>query len=203
MIRRTFLYFDSPLFKKLFITFVRRYLEYGQVIWTPHLKKYITILENVQRRATKLVVGFHHMSFSGRLKRLNIPLLVCRRARGNMIEIFKHFLSDDNCTLPENIRPRNRPSRKTRLPTDTETPQRWCERTPDIFFNFRMIKTWDELPKKCGCLWHLRQSRFPILILYVNDRQLRRVCWVSFYGGAKDFISTCIFLRIITFFTKI
>ena len=38
LICRTFSYLDSPLFKKLFTTFVRPYLEYGQVIWTPHLK---------------------------------------------------------------------------------------------------------------------------------------------------------------------
>ena len=38
LICRTFSYLDSPLFKNLFTTFVRPYLEYGQVIWTPHLK---------------------------------------------------------------------------------------------------------------------------------------------------------------------
>ena len=34
------------------------------------------------------------------------------------------------------------------------------------------------------------------------NRQLRRERFVSFYGGAKDFIFTCIFLRIITIFIK-
>ena len=85
-------------------------------IWTSNMdttfKKYITILENVQRRATKLVDGFHHISYSERLKKLNLPSLVYRRARGDMIEIFKHFHSYDNCTLPEHFGPRNRPSRK-------------------------------------------------------------------------------------------
>ena len=38
LICRTFSYLDSPLFKNLFTTFVRPYLEYGQVIWTLHLK---------------------------------------------------------------------------------------------------------------------------------------------------------------------
>ena len=62
LIRRTFSYLDGPLFKKLFTTFVRPHLEYVQVIWTPHMKNYVTILENVQHRATKLVDGFYHMS---------------------------------------------------------------------------------------------------------------------------------------------
>ena len=34
LIRRTFLYLDGTLLKKLFTTFVRPHLEYGQVIWT-------------------------------------------------------------------------------------------------------------------------------------------------------------------------
>ena len=58
-----------------------------------------------------------------------------------------------------------------------------------------------------GCFWHFHQSRFPILILYVINQQLR--CeYVQFLsivenGRAKDFIYTCIFLRMITFFIEI
>ena len=89
LIRRTFLYFDGPVFKKLFITFVRPHVKYGQVIWSPHLKKYITILENEQHQPTKLVDGFHHISCSERLKKQNLPSLVYKRARGDVIAIFK------------------------------------------------------------------------------------------------------------------
>ena len=58
-----------------------------------------------------------------------------------------------------------------------------------------------------GCFWHLHQSRFLILILYVIKRHLWRDC-VQFFStveteGAKDFVVTCIFFRIITFFIKI
>ena len=77
------------------------------------MKKYISILENMQRQATKLLNGFHHMSYSERLKRLNLPLLVYRRARGNMIEIFKYLCTSNNCILPESFRPRPHPSRNT------------------------------------------------------------------------------------------
>ena len=101
LIRITFSYFDGLLFKKLLTTFVRPHLEYGQVTWTLRLKKYITILEKVQRRAAKLVDGFHHMSYSVRLKKLNLPSLVHRIARGDMIEIFKHFHSY-NCPNRKN-----------------------------------------------------------------------------------------------------
>ena len=129
LIRRTFSYLDGPLFKKLFTTFVRPHLEYGQVIWTPRLKKYITILENVQRRATKLVDGFYHMSYSERLKKLNLPSLVYRRARGDMIEIFKHFHSYDNCTLPENFRPGISSQMKSCMPSlSTHLKTNWMKR---------------------------------------------------------------------------
>ena len=54
---------------------------------------------------------------------------------------------------------------------------------------------------------HMHQARFSILILYVIKRELKRK-YVQFLsmvenGGAKDFIVTCILLRIITFFIKI
>ena len=54
---------------------------------------------------------------------------------------------------------------------------------------------------------HLHQSRYPILILYVINRQLKceyvRFLSMVENGGARDFIVTCIFLRIITFFIKL
>ena len=47
-----------------------------------------------------------------RKKKLNLPSLVYKRARDDMIEILKHFHSYKYCAWPENFRPRNRPSRK-------------------------------------------------------------------------------------------
>ena len=100
----------------------------------------------MQRRATKLVDGFHHMSYSERLKKLNLPSLVYSRAQGDMIEIFKHFHSYDNCTLPENFRPRNRPSRKHDYLV-WKAPKDGVIELQANFFYFRTIKTWNELPK--------------------------------------------------------
>lgn len=76
MIRRTFTFLSCNLFRRLYIAFLRPHLEYAQVVWSPHLKKYINMIENVQVRATKLVEGLRNLEYPDRLKRLNLPTLV-------------------------------------------------------------------------------------------------------------------------------
>ena len=56
-IRRSFEYLDKDTFKKLYTALVRPHLEYANAVWNPYKKKDITTLENVQRRATKMVPG--------------------------------------------------------------------------------------------------------------------------------------------------
>ena len=50
----------------------------------------IDAIEAVQRRATKLIPGFSNLEYSERLKKLNVTTLICRRARGDMLETFKY-----------------------------------------------------------------------------------------------------------------
>ena len=69
------------------------------------------MIENVQMRATKLVDGFGKLDYAERLEKLDLPTLVYRRARGDMIEIYKHFHTYDGEILPSSFQPRNRPSR--------------------------------------------------------------------------------------------
>src|SRR6056300_1482147 len=65
-IRRSFSDLNEYNFKTLFVTMVRPHLEYAAPIWSPHLKKDITLIENVQRRASKLVPGLKHLSYQSR-----------------------------------------------------------------------------------------------------------------------------------------
>ena len=89
--RRSFSYLDCDTFKRIFVAFVRPHLEYGEAVWSPHLIRNITALENVQIRATKLVDGLANLTYPERLKRLELPSLVFRRRRGDLIEMYKHF----------------------------------------------------------------------------------------------------------------
>ena len=86
----------SKRLNRLFTTFVRPHLEYGQTIWSPHLKKNIKSIEKFQRRATKSVNGFKNYSYQDRLARLNLPTLAFRRLCNNMIEIYKQGLRQGN-----------------------------------------------------------------------------------------------------------
>jgi ribonuclease P/MRP protein subunit RPP40 len=53
------------------------------------LQKDIDLIEGVQRRATKLVVGTKGMSYEERLKFLDMTTLETRRIRGDLIEVFE------------------------------------------------------------------------------------------------------------------
>ena len=77
--------------KQLYIALVRPHLEYGNVVWHPHLKKDIRLLESVQQRATKLIPELRNMCYENRLKSLDLPSLSYRRLRGDAIETFKYL----------------------------------------------------------------------------------------------------------------
>ena len=89
MIRRTFKYLDKEMFCLLFKSKVRPILEYGNIIWKPRHKIDCIDIENVQRRATKMIPGLSKLSYPERLKVLDLPSLQHRQLRGDMIETFK------------------------------------------------------------------------------------------------------------------
>ena len=89
MIRRSYKYLSKDVFLSLYKALVRSNLEYANLVWAPYKKKYIEALESVQKRATKTVPALKHMTYEERLRVLNLPTLVYRRIRGDMIETFK------------------------------------------------------------------------------------------------------------------
>ena len=55
LVRRTFTLLDKGNFALLFKSLVRPHLEFANQVWSPYLQKHIQEIENVQRRATKLI----------------------------------------------------------------------------------------------------------------------------------------------------
>ena len=89
MIFRTFTFMDKEIFLNLYKSVVRPHLEYAVTVCTPLYKKDMVAIENVQRRATKLVKSIRHLTYEERLKILGLPSLEYRRERADVIEVFK------------------------------------------------------------------------------------------------------------------
>ena len=89
IIRRSFKFLDTICFKKLYKSLVRPHLEYAVQVWHPYLKCNIRRIEAVQRRATKQLNDLKDLDYKERLVKLDLPTLLYRRLRGDMIESFK------------------------------------------------------------------------------------------------------------------
>ena len=90
-IRRSFEHLDNELFLQLYKSLVRPKLEYGHLLWNPHLKYLQEAIANVQRDATRMVPGLGDLTYSERLRTLKLPSLQHRRLRGDMIETYKYM----------------------------------------------------------------------------------------------------------------
>ena len=100
LIRRSFSYLDIQSLRWLFKAMVHPHLEYAQSVWSPFRKKDIVTIENVQRRSLE------GLSYKEGVKKLDLPTLVYRRIRGDMIGVYKmlngRYDRDAEMQLPVN-----------------------------------------------------------------------------------------------------
>ena len=82
LICRSFEFLDGDMFRRVFTSNVRPHLEYANAVWNHHLKKHIVTLENVQRRASRMIQGMKALTYEERLRKLKLPTLAFRRYRG-------------------------------------------------------------------------------------------------------------------------
>ena len=129
-----------PLFKSL----VRSILEYANPVWNTSFKKYITLIEQVQRKYTKHVTGLKDLTYEDRLAKLNLPSLEYRRFRGDHIQVFKIsrrvYNNDTNNLIQftDDTRLRGNDFKITKTRTD--------KKQLSEFFSFRIVNSWNNLP---------------------------------------------------------
>ena len=57
VLKRTIVTRDQKIFLKLYKQLVRPHLEYAAIMWNPHFKRDIHLIERVQKRATRCIIG--------------------------------------------------------------------------------------------------------------------------------------------------
>ena len=148
IIRRAFKHLDPETFLKLYKGLVRPNLEYAVQVWNPYWKKDIRKIEAVQRRATKQINGLRDMEYADRLRKLELPTLIYRRMRGDMIEAYKiltdkydpevaDFLPLHRDVMPDSVTRGNALKLFKRKSTRIA-----CSKS----FSHRIIDMWNDLP---------------------------------------------------------
>ena len=136
---------DISTKKLLYFAWVRSHLEYASVVWSPHAKRNINNLEQVQHRATRFILGRDYSEYE-RLSKLNLLPLKYRREIHDSVFFFKclknihklnifDYVSFRSCTKP--LRNVDHLSRDVPF-----------SRT-DVFMNsvfVRICRLWNDLP---------------------------------------------------------
>ena len=146
MIRRAFTEPDNDTFLRLYKTFIRPHLEYANVIWNPYLKRQSVLIEQVQRRATKILKNCKEMSYAERLRFLNLHSLKGRRLRGDLIQMFKIYHGIDDIDFHKLFI--SAPISSTRNSAGKIFVKHANSNKRLYSFCFRIVKPWNDLPEK-------------------------------------------------------
>ena len=148
LIRRSFMYMDSDLMKRLFTSVVRPHLEFANIVWHPYLKKDIDLLEQVQHRATRMIPGMSKLMYKDRLKKMDLPSLAYRRIRGDAIDTYKYLNGMYNVDHSQLLVEHYSTGLETRG-NGQKLQKRSCRtQLRANFYSLRIVNVWNSLPKE-------------------------------------------------------
>ena len=145
MIKRNIHFKSKDVMVRLYKSLVRPRLEYCVQAWSPHLRKNIDRIERVQRRATRLIEGYHELSYEERLEKTGLIPLEKRRVRGDLIEVFKINKGFEKVDFNRFFEISN--VEKTRGHSYKIAKKRCNGERRRNFFSQRVVNGWNRLPQ--------------------------------------------------------
>ena len=155
---RSFHYRKAESLVPLYKTFVRPKLEHAVAAWSPWAAGDREVIENVQKRMVRIISNKRGKTYEERLENVGLTTLTERRARGDMIEVFRTMKGFNKVDKKEWFHIRDpetaRATRSTVSVSDNGSEQRSdvlfkeCVRleTRKHFFTVRVIQEWNDLP---------------------------------------------------------
>ena len=145
LIKRTFAYRSREVILKLYKSLVRPHLDYAVQAWNPHLEKDKKVLENVQRRATKLIPALRDLPYEERLTRLHLTTHETRRERADLLQTYRIMNQIDRID-PDAM------FTKTGYQGTRGHSQKLAKSRPRLdirkhFYSQRVVDTWNKLPE--------------------------------------------------------
>lgn len=144
---RCFHYRDKYVYVRLYKQFVRPHLEFSSSVWSPWNSGDIECLENVQKKAIKMVSGLRSQDYDERLKELGLWRLEKRRRLADLIQCYKvvHNIGEVDCGLVKVGQPNGIATRMTSDPINLCKPRANLEIRKN-FFSIRVVDEWNKLP---------------------------------------------------------
>jgi ribonuclease P/MRP protein subunit RPP40 len=144
-IKRTITSRDKDNIRSLYVYLVRPHLEVSSPVWNPHMKRDIQLLEEVQRRATKLIPELKRLPYEERLKQLNLQTLETRRKRQDFIEMYKILRGRSTISRNMFAFPSDR-TRRTSHSFALKKHRFHLDCRGNVFAN-RLVNEWNALPE--------------------------------------------------------
>ena len=124
-------------------------MEFAVPVWSPWNQADVDLLESVQKRAVRMVLGLRSKAYEDKLAELNLMSLEKRRTKYDLVQVFKVVHGYDNVDyatwftlVGEN------PTRVTRGTSDPlNIVQKMAVTDPrKHFFSLRVTSAWNALP---------------------------------------------------------